>query len=100
MRDAGLSYGVETVPTQGIEYWLDPTLADKLKQVTIAGYPGLDLTAKFSSTQNWCQTIVSVANGQMIDVDFLPHPGTAASDACTQTEAVAAAAVATLQTLK
>ena len=101
VRSPGLSYSVETVTNKGIEYWLDPTLADTLKQVTIAGYPGLDLTAKFNpNVDNSCETVVSVANNQMILVTYAPTAGAPNIEACTQTETVAAAAVATLQTLK
>lgn len=101
VRGPGLAYAIEPVTSQGIKYWLDPTLADTLKQVTIAGYPALDLTAKFNpSTDNQCETAVDVANGQLLLVDYAPPAGRPNSEACTQTENVAAAAVATLRTLK
>ncbi|HEX3781075.1 MAG TPA: DUF3558 domain-containing protein [Pseudonocardiaceae bacterium] len=92
------SYNVQAVTATGIQFWLNPMLADNVRPVSIAGFPAVDVTSK-ASTANSCQTVVSVADGQMLIVQFdFPPNGTTAAQSCASTERVAAAAVATLQT--
>lgn len=92
------SYNVQTVTTAGIQYWLNPLLANNLKPVSIRGFPAVDVTSK-ATVANSCQTVVSVADGQMLIVQFdFPPTGTTAAQSCVNTEQVARAAVATLQT--
>jgi hypothetical protein len=92
------SYNLQTVTSAGIQYWLNPLLANNTKPVSIGGFPAVDVTSK-AAAANGCQTVVSVADGQMliIQLDF-PPTGLTATQSCANTEQVAAAAVATLQT--
>jgi hypothetical protein len=92
------SYNVQTVTSTGIQFWLNPLLANNTKPVSIAGFPAVDVTSK-AAAANGCQTVVSVADGQMliVQLDF-PPTGLTATQSCTDTDKVAAAAVATLQT--
>ena len=92
------SYNVQTVTTEGIQFWLNPLLANNTKPVSIGGFPAVDVTSK-ATVANGCQTVVSVADGQMLIVqfDFAPTSTTAAQS-CVDTEQVATAALATLQT--
>jgi hypothetical protein len=93
------SYDVQAVTTAGIQYWLNPLLADNLKPISIRGFPAVDVTSK-ATVSNSCQTVVSVADGQMLIVQFdFPPTGTTVTQSCIGTEAVARAAVATLQTM-
>ncbi|HJP77080.1 MAG TPA: DUF3558 domain-containing protein [Pseudonocardiaceae bacterium] len=92
------SYNVQTVTSAGIQYWLNPLLANNTKPVSIGGFPAVDVTSK-ATVANGCQTVVSVADGQMLVVQFdFPPTGTTAAQSCVNTEQVATAAVATLQT--
>lgn len=95
------SYNVQTVTATGIQFWLNPLLADNVVPVTggtVAGFPAIDVTSK-AATATGCQTVVSVADGQMLIVQFdFPPSGMTAAQSCGNTEQVAAAAVATLQT--
>ena len=92
------SYNVQTVTTAGIQYWLNPLLANNLKPVSIRGIPAVDVTSK-ATVANSCQTVVSVADGQMLIVQFdFPPTTTTAAQSCVNTEQVAQAAIATLQT--
>ncbi len=92
------SYNVQTVTSAGIQFWLNPLLANNTKPVSIGGFPAVDVTSK-AEAANGCQTVVSVADGQMliVQLDF-PPTGLTATQSCTETEQVAVAAVATLQT--
>ncbi|HWE92018.1 MAG TPA: DUF3558 domain-containing protein [Pseudonocardiaceae bacterium] len=101
LNQDGNDIDINTVPTQGIEYWLDPTLADNIKQVTVGGFPGLDITLKGTDPTNQCTTAVSMSQGQMVLVLFAPllQSGTVAQN-CAKAEQVAAAALTTLQTMK
>ena len=58
----------------------------------------MDVTSK-ATVANGCQTVVSVADGQMLIVQFdFPPTSTTAAQSCVNTEQVARAAIATLQT--
>jgi hypothetical protein len=93
------SYNLQTVTSAGIQFWLNPLLANNLKQVAIAGFHSVDVTSK-ASTATGCQTVVSVADGQMLIVQFdFPPTGMTAAQSCGNTEQAASAAVATLQTV-
>lgn len=92
------SYNVQTVTNEGIQYWLDPLLANNTRPVDIGGFPAVDVTSK-ATVSNSCQTVVSVADGQMLIVQFdFPPISTTAAQSCVSTEQVASAAIATLQT--
>ena len=92
------SYNVQTVTNAGIQYWLNPLLANNTKPVSIGGFPAVDVTSK-ATVANSCQTVVSVADGQMLIVQFdFPPTTTTAAQSCVNTEQVAQAAIATLQT--
>ena len=92
------SYNVQTVTSEGVQYWLNPLLANNTRPVDIGGFPAVDVTSK-ATVANGCQTVVSVADGQMLIVQFdFPPTGTTAAQSCVSTEQVASAAVATLQT--
>ena len=92
------SYNVQTVTNAGIQFWLNPLLANTTKPVDIGGFPAVDVTSK-ATVATGCQTVVSVADGQMLIVQFdFPPSGTSAAQSCVNTEKVAAAAIATLQT--
>jgi hypothetical protein len=92
------SYNVQTVTSAGIQFWLNPLLANNTTPVDIGGFPAVDVTSK-AKVADGCQTVVSVADGQMLIVQFdFPPTGTTATKSCVNTEQVAAAAVATLQT--
>ena len=91
------SYNVQTVTATGIQFWLNPLLANNTKPVSIGGFPAVDVTSR-ATVANGCQTVVSVADGQMLIVQFdFPPTGTTAAQSCVDTEQVATAAVATLQ---
>jgi hypothetical protein len=91
------SYNVQTVTNAGIQFWLNPLLANNTKPVDVAGFPAVDVTSK-ATVATGCQTVVSVADGQMLIVQFdFPPTGTTAAQSCADTEKVAAAAIATLQ---
>jgi len=95
--DSTAEYGITAVMSRGIDYWLNQDLIDNLKQVTVGGYPALDVTTKISG-DNQCSTAVSVADGQMLVADWgLPPQGITAAVACAKTDAVAAAALTTLR---
>jgi hypothetical protein len=96
----GASDYVNTVSSKGIEYWLDPTLDDNLKQVTVGGFPALDVTLKGSDSLHQCSTAVSVGQGQMLIVLWGINQNGTDQQTCAQTEQVAAAALTTLRTMK
>jgi hypothetical protein len=92
------SYNVQTVTNAGIQFWLNPLLANNTKPASIGGFPAVDVTSK-ATVATGCQTVVSVADGQMLIVQFdFPPTGMTAAQSCADTEQVAGAAIATLQT--
>lgn len=95
----GAEYNVAVDTASGIQRWLDPTLANNVKQVTVGGFPALDITLEPPDLLQGCTTAVSVANGQMFMVDLgQPARGTTTVQSCADTEKVAAAVLATAQT--
>ena len=93
----GFDVGVITSP--GIEHWLNPNLIATVKQVTVAGFPAVNITNEGQATG--CDTAISVADGQMLEVDNgVVAQGLTSAQSCEKTNAVAEAAMATLQTLK
>lgn len=92
-------YDISTITSPGIEHWLNPNLIAKVKQVAVAGFPAVDITNEGEATG--CGTAISVADGQMLMVDNgVVAQGMTSAQSCAKTNAVAEAAMATLQTLK
>jgi hypothetical protein len=97
----GAEYNVAVDTTEGIQLYLDPTLADNVKQVSVNGFPALDITLRAPDLLQGCTTAVSVTNGQMFMVNLgQPARGTTTAQSCARTELVAGAVLATAQTLK
>lgn len=97
---AGQLYGISADTSPGIEHWLNPYLTDNVTQVTIAGFPAVTVSPK-NAQATGCTTAVSVANGQMLEASTaLIATGMTKVQSCEKTNAVAEAAMATLQTLK
>jgi Protein of unknown function (DUF3558) len=95
----GAEYTVAVDTAAGIQRFLDPTLANDVKQVSVGGFPALDVTLKPPDLLQGCTTAVSVANGQMFTVDLgQPARGATTAQSCARTEQVAAAVLATAQT--
>jgi hypothetical protein len=98
-RTAEYAVAVDTVA--GIQRYLDPSLADIIKPVSVNGFPALDITMRPPDLLQGCTTAVSVANGQMFTVDLgQPAKGTTTTQSCVRTEQVAAAVLATAQSRK
>lgn len=97
----GAEYNVAVDTTEGIQLYLDPTVAANVRQVSVAGFPALDITLKPPDLLQGCTTAVSVADGQMFMVDLgAPPRGTTTAGSCASTERVAGAVLATAKTLK
>jgi hypothetical protein len=97
---AGQGYDIATLTSPGIQTWLDPYRTDHISQVTIAGFPAVDITT-VEQQATGCSTAIDVADGQLLQVDNgLIVPGLTQQQSCQKTNAVAEAAMATLQTLK
>jgi hypothetical protein len=97
---AGAEYNIAVDSAQGIALWLNPNLTDDIRQVSVGGFPGVDVTGKASLARG-CTTAVSVDEGQMFMVQLgLPPQGMTPAQSCARTEQVASAALTTLQTLK
>jgi hypothetical protein len=95
----GAEYTVTVDTVSGVQRFLDPTLANNVKQVTVGGFPALDITLTPPDLLQGCTTAVSVANGQMFTVDLgQPARGATTVQSCARTEQVAAAVLATAQT--
>lgn len=89
---------VQTISSRGVGYWLEPTLAVTVAPVTVDGFPALNITGS-GTGDSQCSTAISVADGQMLVVDFGLQPsGTTTAQACARTERVGAAALTTLRT--
>lgn len=96
----GQGYDVATLTSPGIEYWLNPYLTDTITQVSIAGFPAVNVTPVLAQATG-CATDVSVANGQLLEVDnALVANGLTKAQSCQKTNEVAQAAMATLLGLK
>lgn len=97
----GAEYNVAVDTTDGIQLYLDPSLADDIRQVSVSGFPALDVTLKPPDLLQGCTTAVSVASGQMFMVNLgQPARGTTTAESCAKTEQVAGAVLATAKTLK
>jgi hypothetical protein len=95
----GAEYNVVVDTRGGIQLFLDPRLADDVRQVSVSGFPAVDVTLKPPDLLQGCATAVSVANGQMFVVDLgQPAGGTTTAQSCARTEQVAGAVLATART--
>lgn len=94
-------YAVVVDATEGIRLFGDQNLANNVRQVTVGGFPALDVTLKPPDLLQGCTTAVSVADSQMFLVNLgQPDQGTTTTQSCADTERVAAAVLATARTLK
>jgi hypothetical protein len=97
----GAEYNVAVDTAEGIALYLNPNLADNIRQVSVGGFPALDITLKAPDLLQGCSTAVSVASAQMFVVDLgQPASGTTTAQSCARTEQVADAVLATAQTRK
>lgn len=96
----GQGLDIAAITSPGIEHWLNPYLTDTITQVSIAGFPALNVTPVLAQATG-CSTNVSVANGQMLEIDNgLDATGMTKAQSCQKTNEVAQAAMATLLSLK
>jgi hypothetical protein len=96
---AEISVAVDT--SSGIELWLNPNLADHIQQVSVGGFPALDITLRPPDLLQGCTTAVSTAAGQMFMVQLgQPDQGATTTQSCARTEQVAAAVLTTARTPK
>jgi hypothetical protein len=94
-------YNVAVDARSGIQLYLGPNLAADVRQVSVGGFPAVDVTLKPPDLLQGCTTVVSVANSQMFMVDFgQPPRGTTTAQSCARTETVADAVLTTARTLK
>lgn len=94
-------YAVVVDTTEGIGLFGDQHLANDVRQVTVGGFPALDVTLKPPDLLQGCTTAVSVADDQMFLVNLgQPDQGSTTTQSCADTERVAAAVLATARTLK
>jgi hypothetical protein len=94
-------YNVAVDTKGGIQLYLNPNLAANVKQVSVGGFPALDITLKPPDLLQGCTTAVSVAANQMFVVDLgQPARGTTTDQSCARTETVADAVLTTARTLK
>lgn len=97
----GAEYSIAVDTAQGIQLYLDPSLADVIRPASVSGFPALDVTLRPPDLLQGCTTAVSVASGQMFTVNLgQPARGTTTAQSCAKTEQVAGAVLATAQTLK
>jgi hypothetical protein len=97
----GPEFAVAVDTTEGIQLFLNPKLADDIRQVSVGGFPALDITLKPPDLLQGCTTAVSVASGQMIVVNLgQPSRGTTTAQSCARTEQVAGAVLTTARTSK
>ncbi|HEX5401150.1 MAG TPA: DUF3558 domain-containing protein [Pseudonocardiaceae bacterium] len=97
----GAEYNVAVDTTEGIALYLNQNLADDVRQVSVGGFPALDITLKAPDLLQGCTTAVSVASGQMFVVNLgQPPTGTTTAQSCARTEQVADAVLATAKTRK
>jgi hypothetical protein len=97
----GPEFNVVVDTTEGIQLFLNPRLADDIRQVSVSDFPALDITLKAPDLLQGCTTAVSVASGQMIVVNLgQPSTGTTTAQSCARTEQVAGAVLATARTSK
>jgi hypothetical protein len=97
----GPEYNIAVDTTEGIQLFLNPRLADNIRQVSVGEFPALDITLKAPDLLQGCTTAVSVASGQMIVVNLgQPGKGTTTAQSCARTEQVAGAVLSTARTSK
>jgi hypothetical protein len=97
----GAEYNIAVDTTEGIQLYLNPALADDIRQTSVSGFPALDITLQAPDLLKGCTTAVSVANGQMFMVNLgQPAAGTTTAQSCARTEQVAGAVLATAQAPK
>jgi hypothetical protein len=97
----GPEYNVAVDITNGIQLYLNPNLADDIRQVSVDDFPAVDITLKAPDLLQGCSTAVSVANGQMFVVNLgQPVRGTTTAQSCARTEQVAGAVLTTARTSK
>jgi hypothetical protein len=97
----GAEYNVAVDTVEGIQLYLNPSLAANVTQVSVGEFPALDITLKAPDLLQGCTTAVSVANSQMFMVNLgQPARGTTTAQSCAMTEKVAAAVLTTARTLK
>lgn len=97
----GAEYNIAVDTAEGIALYLNQNLADNVQQVSVGGFPALDITLKAPDLLAGCSTAVSVANGQMFVVDLgQPARGTTTAQSCARTEQVADAVLATATSRK
>jgi hypothetical protein len=97
----GAEFNVAVDTTEGIQLFLGPRLADDIRQVSVAGFPAVDVTLKPPDLLQGCTTAVSVASGQMFVVNLgQPSRGTTTAESCARTEQVAGAVLTTARTSK
>ncbi|HVV24223.1 MAG TPA: DUF3558 domain-containing protein [Pseudonocardiaceae bacterium] len=97
----GAEYNVAVDTVEGIQLYLNSSLAANVTQVSVGDFPALDITLKAPDLLQGCTTAVSVANSQMFMVDLgQPAKGTTTAQSCAMTEKVAAAVLTTARTLK
>jgi hypothetical protein len=95
----GAEYSVVVDTTRGIQLFLDAGLAANVRQVSVGGFPALDITLKAPDLLQGCTTAVGVADGQMFAVDLgQPARGTTTAQSCARTEQVAGAVLTTART--
>ena len=94
----GAEYNVAVDTTEGIQLYLNPSLAADVRQVSVGDFPALDVTLKAPDLLQGCTTAVSVANGQMFLVNLgQPARGTTTAQSCALTEKVAGAVLTTVR---
>jgi hypothetical protein len=95
----GAEYNVAVDTTEGIQLYLNPSLAAEVRQVSVGEFPAVDITLRAPDLLQGCTTAVSVANGQMFMVNLgQPPRGTTTAQSCALTEKVAGAVLATART--
>jgi hypothetical protein len=95
----GPEFNVAVDTTEGIQLFLNPQLANTVRQVSVHEFPALDITLKAPDLLQGCTTAVSVASGQMIVVNLgQPSSGTTTAQSCARTEQVAGAVLTTART--
>lgn len=97
----GAEYNVAVDTVEGIQLYLNASLADDVRQVSVGDFPALDITLKAPDLLQGCTTAVSVANSEMFMVNLgQPARGTTTAQSCAMTEKVAGAVLATARTRK
>lgn len=94
-------YDVAVDTRGGIQRYLNANLAANVRQVSVGGFPAVDVTLKPPDLLQGCTTVVSVAGDQMFMVELgQPARGTTTDQSCARTETVADAVLTTARALK